>query len=186
MLETRADCIIGSSFELRCFVSYPVGETQAELVEELDILEDVVVGGAGVGVLVVVAVDEQLDDGLGGVGGDEGLLLLGRGDERHPDDGHHRLRRLLQVLHRLLARVGQRLDAKVLGLGQQLGQLTTALWMKHEINQNARMKLRRGISFDRLWMEMNATFTYVIPKPPFKMQNGSTYRAKRHFRRARS
>ena len=127
MLETRANW---KFIELRCFASYPVGETQAELVEELDILEDVVVGGAGVGVLVVVAVDEQLDDGLGGVGGDEGLLLLGRGDERHPDDGHHRLRRLLQVLHRLLARVGQRLDAEVLGLGQQLGQLATALWMK--------------------------------------------------------
>lgn len=46
---------------------------EAELVEELDVLEDVVVGGAGVAVLVVVAVDQQLDDGFRRVGGDQRL-----------------------------------------------------------------------------------------------------------------
>ena len=52
-----------------------VGEPETELVKELDVLEDVVVRGACVGVFVVVPVDEQLDDGLLGVGGYQGLEL---------------------------------------------------------------------------------------------------------------
>ena len=107
---------------------YSIRKPQAELVEQLDVLQDVVVGGAGVRVLVVVAVDEQLHDRLGRVCSNQRLLFLGRGDEGHPHDGHHRFRRLLQILHGLLARLGQRLDAKILGLGDQLGQLAPALW----------------------------------------------------------
>ena len=56
-----------------------VGEAQAEFVEQLDVLEDVLVGGPGVAVLVVVAVDQKLHDRLQGVGGDQGL---GRGEKK--------------------------------------------------------------------------------------------------------
>ena len=52
--------------------------------------------GPGVGVLVVVPVDEQLDDGLGALA-DELLLLARAGDERNPTDGVHvAVRQLLQ------------------------------------------------------------------------------------------
>ncbi len=54
-------------------LAHPVAEPETELVEELDVLQDVVVGGARVGVLVVVAVDEELHDRLLRVGGDQGL-----------------------------------------------------------------------------------------------------------------
>ncbi len=55
-------------------LAHPVAEPEAELVEELDVLQYVVVGGARVGVLVVVAVDEELHDRLLRVGGDQGLV----------------------------------------------------------------------------------------------------------------
>ena len=42
----------------------PVGEAEAELVEQLNVLEDVFVRGAGVAVLVVMPVDQQLHDGF--------------------------------------------------------------------------------------------------------------------------
>ena len=97
----------------------PVAEPETEFVEELDVLEEVVVAGPGVAVLVVVPargddngghvwedndklddfdgdedddcapVDEELDHGLHVVGGDERLLLALAGDEGHPADRHH-------------------------------------------------------------------------------------------------
>ena len=66
-----------------------VAEAKAELIEQLDVLEEVVVAGPGVAVLVVVPVDEQLDDRLHVVCTDESLLLPLACDQGDTTDGHH-------------------------------------------------------------------------------------------------
>ena len=58
-----------------------VGEAQAEFVEQLDVLEDVLVGGPGVAVLVVVAVDQKLHDRLQRVGGYQCLRIVKHNDQ---------------------------------------------------------------------------------------------------------
>merc|ERR1719461_1250524 len=68
---------------------HPIAEAKTKLVKKFDVLQQVVVAGTSVTVLVVVPVDKQLHNRLHVVGGDQGLLLPLAGDQRHPAYRHH-------------------------------------------------------------------------------------------------
>ena len=104
---------------------HPVAEPQREFVEELDILEQVVIAGPGVAVLVVVPVDQQLDHGLHVVGGDQSLLLPRACDEGNSTDGYDVTPGVACGADQVFTLAAQLLDAVVLGFGQQLLQLSS-------------------------------------------------------------
>lgn len=87
----------------------PPGEAQREFVEELDVLQQVVVGCVRVAVLVVVSVDEQLHNWLG-TGADQIILLARRRYQWHLAD---RVDFLPLRVQSALARLGQLFDAVI-------------------------------------------------------------------------
>jgi hypothetical protein len=93
-------------------------EAQRELIKQFNVFQKVVVAGVRVAVLVVVAVDEELHDGLC-ARAYQVILLCGRCDEWNFADG---IELFLLGVECSLAGLGELLYAVVLGLGQQLSQ----------------------------------------------------------------
>lgn len=54
-----------------------VGEPERQLVKQFDVLKDVVVGGTGVGIFIVVTIDQKFDYGFHGIGRDQSLINNG-------------------------------------------------------------------------------------------------------------
>ena len=98
----------------------PVAESETELVKKLNVLQQVVITGPGVTVLVVVPVDQQLHHRLHVVGRDECLLLPLAGDKGHPADGDNIWALSPHLPQTVLRGTAQLLDAVVLGLCLQL------------------------------------------------------------------
>ena len=52
-----------------------VGEPERQLVEQFDVFQDVVVGGTGVRIFVVMTINQQFDYGFHGIGRDQSLVV---------------------------------------------------------------------------------------------------------------
>ena len=101
----------------------------ASFVEEFEVAEQMVVALVGVGVLVVVSIEEELDDGTAS-GGEEELLLLGGGDDGDAMDARFLLRALVRG-QPARADVEEALEAVVLALRLQLDHLASVVGHPH-------------------------------------------------------
>jgi hypothetical protein len=105
----------------------PSREAKTQLVKQLDVLQQIVVGGCGVRVFVVVAIYQQFHDGFGAVG-DEVVLLRRRRYQWNLADWVDLLSFRLQ---RSFTRLGQLFEAVVLGLSQKLRRSPNRFWQCH-------------------------------------------------------